>query len=95
MLGASTRSVVWLHTQLFTVLVVLANLLIAPVTYLAKERWLQNFTYRVDVEPWIFLIGGALTLLLTWLTLGYRTIKAGRMNPVEMLRYAYEAGAEG
>jgi putative ABC transport system permease protein len=86
-LGASVANIVALHAKEFTLLVLLANLLAWPLAYLAMSRWLGHFAYRIEMGPEVFLLGGAATMLLAWLTLSYQTIRAGRMNPVEALRY--------
>ena len=86
-LGASVSGIVVLYGKECTLLTLLANLLAWPMAYFILSRWLENYAYRIELGPGLFLFGGALTLTLTWLTLGYQTIKAGWMNPAEALRY--------
>ena len=71
----------------FTGLVLVANLVAWPVAYYAMSKWLQNFAYRIDLGPGVFVLGGALALLIAWMTVSYQAIRAAMANPVEALRY--------
>lgn len=50
------------------------------------EKWLQDFAYRIDMEWWMFLMTALLTLLIAFLTIGYKSFKAATANPVESLK---------
>ncbi len=86
-LGASVQGIVLLLSKDFTKLVGIAFLLAAPLAYLAMRQWLQDFAYRTDLHPIIFILAGLLALLIAWLTVSYQAIKAALTNPVEALRY--------
>ena len=85
-LGASTRSIFRLLLRSHIKLVVLANLVALPLAYLLMKNILQIFAYRVDISIFIFIITGAISLLIMFLTVGYHILKASRTNPVEELR---------
>jgi putative ABC transport system permease protein len=86
-LGSSVQGIVLLLSTDFTKLVGIAFLVAAPVAYFVMKHWLQDFAYRTDLHPIIFLLAGLLALLIAWLTVGYQAIKAALTNPVEALRY--------
>jgi putative ABC transport system permease protein len=86
-LGAPVGSIVYQLSRDFTKLVVAANIIAWPVAYYFVERWLQNFAYRIDVGPVIFLMAAGVSLLIAFLTVSYQSIKAAMVNPVESLRY--------
>jgi putative ABC transport system permease protein len=86
-LGASVPSIVALLSKEFTCLVLAANLIAWPVAYFAMHRWLENFAYRIELGPGVFVLGGLLALLIAWLTVSCQAIRAARANPVEALRY--------
>ena len=48
--------------------------------------WLQNFSYRVDIDPIVFIASGIILILVAWMTLSYFTVKAARLNPAETLK---------
>ena len=86
-LGAPVGSIVYQLSRDFTKLVVAANIIAWPVAYYFVERWLQNFAYRIDVGPAIFVTAAGVSLVIAFLTVSYQSIKAAMMNPVESLRY--------
>ena len=86
-LGASPASVVLLLSRRFAWGVLLANLLAWPLAYLFMRQWLQNFAYRIAIGPGVFLLSGALVLLIALLTVSVQSLRAARANPVESLRY--------
>lgn len=58
-----------------------------PIAYFAMHRWLQNFAFRVSVEPWIFFITGAVILIIALITSSAVMLKSALRNPVDSLRY--------
>jgi len=86
-LGASVPGVIALLSKDFTKLVVLGFVIAAPVAYMAMRRWLDDFAYRIELGAGVFLLAGAVALLIAWLTVSYQAIKAALTNPVDSLRY--------
>ncbi len=85
--GATVASLVTLLSKDFLKLVVVAAVVAAPIAYLAVNRWLQDFAYRVEISWWIFLMAGLTALGIALLTVAYQAIKAALADPVESLRY--------
>jgi len=50
------------------------------------NKWLQDFAYRINISAWIFIIAGALAILIALITISYQAIKAAVSNPVNSLR---------
>jgi len=86
-LGASTAHITALLAKDFVKLVIAAHLIAWPIAYFALQWWLQDFAYRIDLGSWIFLLCGALTLVIALVTVGGRAVRAALANPVEALRY--------
>ena len=85
-LGASAVKIVYLFSKEFTLLIGIAFLIAAPIAGYIMQKWLQNYTYRIDLGISIFLIAIISSILIAWLTVGYRAIKAAIANPVKSLR---------
>lgn len=85
--GASISSVVFLFSKDFLKLVAVAYVMAVPIAYFAMDHWLEGFAYRISIGVSTFLWLGVLTLALTLLTVGYRSLKAASANPIESLRY--------
>jgi len=86
-MGGSVWSIVWLLTNDFSRLVLFSNLIAWPVAWLAMERWLENFAYRIDLTPLVFIGSGAIALCIAWVTVGGTAAKAASAKPVLALRY--------
>ena len=86
-MGGSVWSIVVLLTNDFSRLVLLSNLIAWPVAYVAMSRWLENFAYRIDLTPMIFIGSGLIALCIAWVTVGGTAAKAASQKPVLALRY--------
>ncbi len=51
------------------------------------QRWLEDFAYRIDIGVGVFLVTGAVALVLVLISVGGQAIRASMANPVESLRY--------
>jgi putative ABC transport system permease protein len=85
-LGASVGHIVYLFSKEFTVLIVIAFAISAPIGYYFMHKWLQDFTYRITIGPGIFILAIISSVLIAWLAVGYKAIKAALTNPVKSLR---------
>jgi putative ABC transport system permease protein len=86
-LGASIWSIIGSMSFDFIRLVLIAFVLaIFPAWYI-MDQWLKDFSFRIEISVWVFLLGGVLALLVAWLTVGYQSYQAAKANPVKSLRY--------
>ncbi len=86
-LGATETQITVLLSKNFTWLIALSFVIVSPATYWLLSTWLENFAYRIDINPVIFLLGGFLALTIALLTISYHTLRSARANPVKALRY--------
>lgn len=85
-LGASIFSIINLLSKDFLKLILVAIVLASPLAYFAINNWLQNFAYRINIQWWMFLVSGALVVIIALLTVSYQALKAALMNPVKSLK---------
>jgi len=85
-LGASVNQVVFLLNKNFTILVLVAFAIAVPLGWYAMNDWLSQFPYRTPMTIASFAWAGLSMLLITWITVAYQSIKAGLMNPVDVLK---------
>ena len=85
-LGATVPNLFRLLCNEFFWLVVVANLIAWPVAYSAMSRWLDGFSYRVDLSWTIFILAGVLAMAIAQLTVSYQALRAATANPVVSLR---------
>jgi len=86
-LGASVGGIVVLLSREYFYLVSIAAVIAFPIAYYAMSRWIEAFAYRTSLSWGIFVLAGLATLLVAWLTVGYRSIRAAVADPVKSLRY--------
>ncbi len=85
-LGASVPNIIAMLSNNFLKLIAISMLIAFPVAWLAMNKWLQNFAYKINIDWWIFAIAGAATILIALITVSYQSIKAALSNPVKSLR---------
>ncbi len=85
-LGASIGSVVQLLTKDFLKLVFVAFWIATPIAYFFIKRWLEAYTYRIDIQCWVFVLAGCFAIVITLLTVGFQSLKSALANPVKSLR---------
>ena len=64
----------------------LALFLATPIAWYFANEWLNNFAYRIIVQPWVLLLTGLATIGLAFLILSGQSLRAAIRNPVEALR---------
>ncbi|MFL5809810.1 MAG: FtsX-like permease family protein, partial [Flavisolibacter sp.] len=85
-LGASISSILVLVSKDFIKLVLLASIVAFPVAWWVMHKWLEDFSYRITISWWIFLIAGLSALIVALLTVGLQAVKAAVANPIRSLR---------
>jgi putative ABC transport system permease protein len=85
-LGASVASVVGLLSKDFLKLVIIALVVAIPIAWYAMNRWLEDFSYRIDIGWWVFVVAGVLAVLIALITVSFQAIRSAMANPVKNLR---------
>jgi len=86
-MGASVVTIIRLINKEFLKLVLVSNIIAWPVAWYFMKNWLNNFTYRINLTLWPFLISGILAVIIALLSVSYQALKASSTNPVNALRY--------
>ncbi|MCB0839637.1 MAG: ABC transporter permease [Bacteroidetes bacterium] len=86
-LGAENSQIVYLLSRDFAVLVIIAILIAAPVSWFGMSNWLSDFAYPTDMPVYAFGLAGMVSFAIALLTTGYHSLKAARSNPVHSLRH--------
>ena len=85
-LGASVASIVYLFSKEFILLIALSFVIAVPVGWYMMSGWLQNFVYRISISPDVFVLAVIGSIIIAWLTVGYKAVKAALVTPVKSLR---------
>jgi putative ABC transport system permease protein len=85
-LGASLGQIITLFSADFLWLICIAFLIAGPLGWFAMNTWLHNFSYRITLSWWIFVLAGLTVVVIALATVSYQAVKAGLSNPVKSLR---------
>jgi len=85
--GSTSTGIVTLISKDILKLIVIASVISWPIAYWVMNNWLQDFSYRIGINYFMFIVIPLLTIGLSILTVIYQTVKAARKNPAETLRY--------
>jgi putative ABC transport system permease protein len=85
-LGASVQQIVTTLSTDFIKLIAIALIVATPLVYIAANKWLQNYPYRIEMSWWLFASAGILVMLIALFTVSFQSIKAAIANPVKSLR---------
>jgi ABC-type antimicrobial peptide transport system permease subunit len=85
-LGASPLDIMYLLSREFTLLIVLAFAVSAPIAYYLMHGWLQNYSYHIHLGAFVFLLAIIASILVAWITVGHRALKSALANPVKSIR---------
>jgi ABC-type antimicrobial peptide transport system permease subunit len=85
-LGASVKSIFFIFTKEFFLLIIGGSVLAVPLAWYMTSRFLEQFEYKITLGPAVFLAGIAITALIALVTVGYRSLKAATVNPVDSLK---------
>jgi putative ABC transport system permease protein len=85
-LGASVQSIVTTLSTDFIKLVAIALIIATPLVYIAANKWLQSYPYRIEMSWWLFASADILVMLIALFTISFQSIKAAVSNPVKSLR---------
>jgi putative ABC transport system permease protein len=85
-LGANVFNIMGLLSKRFVILILVASLIAFPVAWLAMNKWLQDFPYRISISWWMFAVAAVAALVIALITVSFQSIKAAIANPVKSLR---------
>ena len=85
-LGASVISISTLLSGDFMKLVFISIFIASPISWLVMYKWLESYTYRVNISWHVFAGSGILAILIALLTVSSQAVKAAVANPLNSLR---------
>jgi putative ABC transport system permease protein len=86
-LGSSEPAIFMLLSKEYLKLIGIAILLATPLIWWVMNGWMQTFPYRSGISAFVFVVAGAIVLIVALLTISYQTVRAAKTNPVDSLRY--------
>jgi putative ABC transport system permease protein len=84
--GASVESIVGMLSKEYIILIIVSFVISIPVGYYFMNKWLEGFAYKIEPGITVFLISGAVSFLIAWLTISFESFRAANKNPVETFK---------
>lgn len=85
-LGASIQNIVTLLSKELITLVLLSTIIAAPLAWFTMNKWLQDFAYRININWWVFVAAGIIAMLIAFITISFKSVKAAMANPAKSLK---------
>lgn len=85
-MGSSNSNIFYLLSLDFIKILLVAILIALPISYLIARRWLEGYSYRIELQIWYFLAAGLVSLIIAILTIGLQIVKVANIDPVDCLR---------
>ena len=85
-MGADRRGVLAGLVGSFMKMIVAAAVISIPIGWYVMERWLDGFSYRIQMYWWIPAAAALVTILTSFLTVLWQSIRTADTNPIETLK---------
>ena len=85
-LGSSPKGIALLLSKDILKPVIAAMFIAFPVAWWAMNKWLQGFSFRINISWLVFAVAGLTVLCIALLTVSFQAVKAAMANPVDSLR---------
>lgn len=85
-LGAKVSQIILIIAREFALVVGMGALIAIPLSWWGMHQWLQDFAYRIEIGPLVFVAALLVVALLSLATIWLRSLQAARSNPVHALR---------
>ncbi|MEQ8713771.1 MAG: ABC transporter permease [Cyclobacteriaceae bacterium] len=80
-IGADLGDIIYLVSFDFVKLVAVSMIIAFPIAYYFMDKWLQEFSYSVEISVITFVISALITTVITLVTVGYHSVTAALSNP--------------
>ncbi|MCK5067322.1 MAG: ABC transporter permease [Bacteroidales bacterium] len=86
-MGAMEHQITLMMIRDFSLYVLISLLIALPAVWFIANRWLKEFSFRIELKPDLFVLTALVTTTVAILTVLYHAFRSARTNPVLALRY--------
>ncbi len=86
-LGATTWQIISLLARPIMILVLVASVLAAVISFFAIDEWLSTFAYKAGINPLIFLVAAIVAAVVAFITVAAQSYRTASADPVNALRH--------
>lgn len=85
-MGSTTNEVLSLLLTKLCAPLLVSFIFAVPLSWFIMDKWLESFSYRIGLSPWIFIASGAVSLLIAVISIFFQTLHAAHSNPADAIR---------
>ena len=85
-MGSTTNEVLSLLLTKFCAPLLVSFIFAVPLSWFVMGKWLESFSYRIGLSPWVFIASGAVSLLIAVVSIFFQTLHAAHSNPADAIR---------
>jgi putative ABC transport system permease protein len=86
-MGAMEGQITLMMIKDFSLYVLISLVIALPAVWFIANRWLKEFSFRIELKPDLFVLTALATSSVAILTVLYHALRTARINPVLALRY--------
>lgn len=84
--GSTNAQVLIRLVKAFLMYVAIAFVIAVPLVWYFMNGWLADYSYRIELSPWIYATAGLFCLIISFITVLVQSYQAAISNPVENIR---------
>lgn len=84
-MGSTSAEVLSRLVRSFLIYVVAAFVVAIPIIYYLMNRWLADYSYRIEVYWWIYAVSGFCCIIISLLAVYFQSRRAANSNPIKSL----------
>ena len=84
--GGTMQSEIRRNLKEYIIMILIANTIAIPVAVWLCKRYLEDFAYRIDLHPWIFVVTVVLSFVIAIGSVLWQIVSVARVNPVRALK---------
>ena len=85
--GSSGTSIIYSFLKINFFYILISSVISIPITILVMSDWLNNYSFKIEIKWWFFVIAFSISVIIVLLTVFIHSYKASRINPIDVLRY--------
>ena len=85
-MGSTSGEVLLLMLRTFSIPMLISFVIAVPISWYIMNGWLNNFSYRIALSPWIFAAAGFTCFIISLLTVIVQSWRAASENPINNIK---------
>lgn len=85
-MGSTSEEIVRRLVGSFLRMVSVGTVVALPVAWYLADRWLEEYTYRIEQQVWVYLAAVVVVLIFAVLTVLWQSRKAAAANPIDSIK---------